>query len=213
MTFAQRILIGEVLDLILWFSTPSTLMRFSRTCHAAHAAVRSHVARTFDINVHLSHFFTSLLAFCSLQARTGALISGSNALQFLNRTHYPEADLDIYCAYKTREEVGRWLIQHEGYNFKRSTRQDLSFDVALQQARDPSTAAPRSRYNRMRSVSAVYTFTKLVESLDGSRKRLKVQIIVTMNSPMGAVFDFHSSAYCFRLTVYLALMSQPQPPC
>ncbi|EKM58749.1 uncharacterized protein PHACADRAFT_248812 [Phanerochaete carnosa HHB-10118-sp] len=193
-TFSERILTNDLLyDLILWFSTPSALMRLSRTCHAAHAAVRSHITRSFNINAHLSHFFTSPLAFRSLQARTSALISGSSALQFLDRVHYPEADLDIYCAYEARAELGWWLIQHEGYNFKPNSRQDPSFRVALEQARVPGTAPPGSPYSRLRAVSAVYTFTRRVESLDGPSRRLKVQIIVAYNSPMEAIFDFHST--------------------
>lgn len=42
----------------------------------------------FDINRCLSRFFTSPSAFRSLQARTGTLISGSIALQFLDRVRY-----------------------------------------------------------------------------------------------------------------------------
>lgn len=182
-----------VFDLILWFSTPAMLMRLARVCRTSHAAVRSHIARCYNINTHLSHFFSDPLSFRSLQARTGALISGSNALQFLDRTHYPEADLDIYCAYEVRAELGWWLIRHEGYTFKPNSRQDPSFHVALEQARLPGAPVPENPYSSLKAVSAVYTFTKRVERDDGPSRRLKVQIIVAYNSPMEAIFDFHST--------------------
>ncbi|GJE97278.1 hypothetical protein PsYK624_134940 [Phanerochaete sordida] len=193
-TFADRILSNDLLyDLILLFSTPSVLLRLARVCRGSHAAVRSHIARCFNINTHIAHFFTAPLAFRSLQARTGALISGSNALQFFDRVHYPEADLDIYCAYEARAEVGWWLIEREGYTFKPHSRQDASFHVALEQARVPGTPAAHP-YSRLKAVSAVYTFTKRVENARGPSRWLKVQIIVAYNCPMEAIFDFHSTA-------------------
>ncbi|KIP08840.1 hypothetical protein PHLGIDRAFT_12311 [Phlebiopsis gigantea 11061_1 CR5-6] len=192
--FVSRILTNDLLyDLVLRPADPCTLVRLSHTCRGAHAAVRSHVARTFNINAHLGRYFSDPLAFRALQAATGTLISGSSALQFLDRTFYPEADLDLYCFYDARAEVGLWLMR-QGYRFAPNSRQDPSFRVAVAQARVPGTDVAAGPYSRMKAVSAVYTFVKRVESLDGPSTRLKVQIIVAYNNPMEAIFHFHSTA-------------------
>lgn len=155
--------------------------------------MHSHIARSFNIDTHLSRFFTDPLAFRALQARTGTLISGSNALQFLLRTHWPEADLDIYCPYEARADVGWWLVE-DGYRFVPNSRQDPSFHVAIDQARQPGTEATDNPYSRLKGVSAVYTFAKRVHDPEGPSRKLKVQIIVAYYSPMDAIFNFHSSA-------------------
>ena len=197
--FVSRILTNDLLyDLILGPVDPCTLVRLSHTCRDAHSAVHSHIARTFNINRHLSRYFQDPLAFRALQARTGTLISGSNALQFLDRTFYPEADLDLYCFYDAREDLGSWLIE-QGYRFTPNSRQDPSFLVAVDQARVPGTEVAASPYSRMKAVSAVYTFVKRVNNLEGPSTRLKVQIIVAYNSPMEAIFHFHSSASCLSV--------------
>lgn len=59
-----------------------------------------------------------------MQARLAILISGSNALQFLDSTFYPESDLDLYVWEDSVEEVGHWLMEHEGYSFAPSRDQD-----------------------------------------------------------------------------------------
>lgn len=62
-----------------------------------------------------SRFPSDPLGFRSLQARTSTFVSSSFALQFLART-FANADLDVYCNYRDREEVGNWLLG-EGYTY------------------------------------------------------------------------------------------------
>ncbi|KIJ42145.1 hypothetical protein M422DRAFT_171479, partial [Sphaerobolus stellatus SS14] len=52
--------------------------------------------RAFNINDFLKRFLKDPRKFRSLQTRTGALISGSQALQLLGRTRWPDSDLDLY---------------------------------------------------------------------------------------------------------------------
>jgi hypothetical protein len=46
---------------------------------------------------------------------TGALISGSNALQFLDRTCYPDSDLDIYVDVRPCTAMANYLMNKAGY--------------------------------------------------------------------------------------------------
>ncbi|EIW73751.1 hypothetical protein CONPUDRAFT_160756 [Coniophora puteana RWD-64-598 SS2] len=81
---------APVYEAIFSCLSPRELIRVSRTCQVAHDAFQSFIHRAYNINRHLSRFLTDPISFQSLQARTGTLISGSNALQFLDRTRTPE---------------------------------------------------------------------------------------------------------------------------
>ncbi|PCH44988.1 hypothetical protein WOLCODRAFT_91093 [Wolfiporia cocos MD-104 SS10] len=81
--------------------TPVSLIRMRRVSRTTYQAVQDFSYRAFDVNRRLSRFFSDPFAFRSLQARTATLISGSFALQFFDRTFYPEADLDLVAAVYT----------------------------------------------------------------------------------------------------------------
>ena len=190
--FPARILSNSlVFDTILDFATPGTIARLERTCRSAKDLVESYKIRAFNINHSLRRFFSQPLAFRSLQAETGMLISGSFALQFLERTIYIGADMDLYCFFGDREQIGLWLIETQGYMFVHNSRQNPDFKVAVTEAPDIE-ADP---YSRMRGISTVYTFTK--PSGRPEDDLLKVQLIVTYRSPMEAILNFHSSMSCF----------------
>jgi hypothetical protein len=194
--FASDILTNDLLyDLILWYSTPATLMRLARTCRSAHAAVQSHFARSFNINDYLLRYFTDPLAFRSLQAHTRTLISGSSAIQFLDRTFYPEADLDLYCHHDTQEQLGRYLIDQEKYTFSPNRSQSADFHIAVTEAKPAGEDIDGHPYAPFTGVSAVYTFTKDVKDLAGPNRTLKVQLIAASNTPMETILSFHSSMY------------------
>ncbi|KAF8555426.1 hypothetical protein OG21DRAFT_1393608, partial [Imleria badia] len=72
-------------DLLFACLSPRSLIRFALTCRAAYLAVAEFKTRAFNINRHLSRYFTDPIVFRCLQARTNSLVSGSNTLQFLDR--------------------------------------------------------------------------------------------------------------------------------
>lgn len=80
---------------ILQYCSPLTLLRFKRTCRLASAAVEDYMKLAFNINRCLARFFDDPVAFRSLQARTGTVISGSAALQFFDRTLYADAGMHV----------------------------------------------------------------------------------------------------------------------
>ncbi|THG97736.1 hypothetical protein EW026_g4321 [Hermanssonia centrifuga] len=186
--FPSQILTNDLLHQIIFdFASPATLFRLAQTCQQARFAIQHYIRKTFDINKHLLRFFKDPLAFRSLQARTGTLISGSSALQFFDRTFYPESDLDLYVFLHERDEVGQWLIS-QGYTFIPNSIQDPDFAIEVLRARTQMNTHP---YTRMRGVSTIYTFKK--PSAHDSANDLKVQIIVAFRSPMEVILNFHST--------------------
>lgn len=125
------------------------------------------------------------MAFRYLQACTGTVISGSTALQFFDRSFYPESDLDIYVPMAWRLKVGHYLSE-QGYRFVPNSIQHPNYDVAVSERRVITATA---RYGNLRGIAGVFTFKK--RGADGEER--KVQIMVAVRSPIEVIFRFHSS--------------------
>ncbi|KAG2084696.1 uncharacterized protein F5147DRAFT_659750 [Suillus discolor] len=52
---------------------------------------------------------------------------GSNALQFLDRTFYDEADMDLYIHSGHAREVMDYVVEREGYEFKPHSKQPRDY--------------------------------------------------------------------------------------
>lgn len=208
---------SDFLDPIFSFSSPKDIIQLSKTCRLARTAIADYIRRAFNINKHLSRYFDNPVDFRSLQARTGTLISGSNALQFFDRSFYPDSDLDLYVPNMWAEEVGIWMSQH-GYVFKPLPAQLPDFFDALRITYEPEIltplttqiVAPRDNieWYRMRGVASVFNFVRPyddvhpverneIEGDEGDEERpfhgLKIQIITATATPLEIILNFHSS--------------------
>ena len=119
-------------------------------------------------------------------------ISGSTALQFFDRTVYPDSDLDLYVEHKFRDGIAIWL-EGIGYNFtprKRfaSLKEQLAFSWSDDPDPDLSPSNPffESKSNGYfgRGVANVYNFF---------RSERKIQLITSNHSPLEIILNFHSS--------------------
>ncbi|KAG1756597.1 uncharacterized protein EDB91DRAFT_1332401 [Suillus paluster] len=142
----------------------------------------------YNINRHLSRYFPDPLEFCSLQARTGLDISGSNALQFLDRSFYPKSDLDLYAHPGHVYEAMEWL-EFVGYNFEPDSNQDQDEDWHNEVSAEWDDTARRMDRNDLGDptwypqIAAVYTFEQNVAA-DKENMELKVQIIHILGSTL-----------------------------
>ena len=200
-----------IFELIFRGLTPAPLIRFARTCRLARTAVSFFFQRAFNVNKHLRRFISDPIGFRSLQARTGTLISGSNALQFMDRVFYPTSDLDIYTHPGHTKEVFMWLIEREGYTFLPSEQQ---LEQLPEGAHDFSSlnwtswspwtiGQPRTDVNwedmhvqdyRMDGIHDVYQFEKPCPS---GGDPLRAQIIAAAHTPLQCIMGFHSSKFFF----------------
>lgn len=185
-----------IYDSIFSRSSPATLARFGCTCQIARRALQDYRSRAFDINTHLRRYISEPKAFRDLQARTGAIISGSTALQFMDRTFYPEADLDVYVYPQDYLDVGRFFMRdvEMGYVFKPNSRQDPDFEKANitlnfnPQIVEEDEIEDGADLYQIKGVQAVFTFISTTTPI-----REKVQVIVVHNSPLECILNFHSS--------------------
>ena len=177
-------------------------MRTSTTCRIANRAVHPYIHHAFNVDTLLLRFFPDPLAFRALQAETATLISGSFALQLFARTVYPSSDLDLYLHKRHRRTVGRWLLA-AGYKFAPTSRQRSKFE-------DEVLRRPRPGHDghyAMPGIACIYTFHR--DPPQGAPgERLKVQLIVAINTPMEVILGFHSSASSPLLQVPHVLMNR-----
>ncbi|KDQ51109.1 hypothetical protein JAAARDRAFT_199333 [Jaapia argillacea MUCL 33604] len=176
---------APIFDNVLSRISPATLIRLGRCSRTTQDAVANYSSRAFNINKHLSRYFPDPVAFRSLQARTATLISGSSALQFFDRTLYPESDLDLYTFHEHGKEVGRWL-QERGYEFAPKSSQAADFNTAL--GEDGFEVDDDGTDYRLKGVKGIFFFER--PSQEGGEP-LKVQIITASTTPLECVLNFH----------------------
>lgn len=149
------------------------------------------MARAYDIRKGLLHFFADPAGFRLMQSRTGAIVSGSFALQFFTREYYPLADFDIYVELAKGVQVGRWLMEN-GYSYVPSKRDH--YGSTLQQPDDFELSIKSLDYGwigdyfKCKGVKGVLNFFR---DVDGTTK--KVQLIVTELCAIRTILSFHSS--------------------
>lgn len=210
--FAERILTNDFLFQVIFdASSPKTLLRLSRTCRRAHTAVTWYIPRRFDVNHCLSPYFSDHLAFRSLQARTGTLISGSTALQFFAEQPFSDANLDLCVPQKHKETLCRFLVA-DGYTYRPSFMQEPEFEKAITKNVQWGSAVPYG----MKGVEDIWTFIKETKNTRSTAKNTgagpypgvavneggintstsdakQIHVIVAKNAPMEVILRFHSS--------------------
>ena len=182
-----------IYDNILSRSDASSLARLSSANRLIRQATQDYARRAHNINLRLQRFFGSPLAFRSLQARTAAVISGSFAIQFFDRTFYADSDMDIYVhPDKNMLDIGLYLMS-EGYTFKPEIWQQSQYKEEVERVcsyvgQEPDNEAEQDQLYASSTIRAVFTFER--QTRDGA---LKIQVVVSHNSPLASVLDFHSS--------------------
>jgi hypothetical protein len=189
-----------IFDSLFSFLSQASIFRFSWTCKSCRIAVISYMRRAFDIEKHLSQYFASPSGFRSLQARTGTLISGSSALQFMDRTVYPNSDLDIYVDRRYAREVGHWLMS-DGYSFTQKRERRQSFDVAFEEfGMEPDVEINELHFlNPVDEVAETYPFRGISRVFNFSKSTPNgtqdIQLITASLTPLVIILYFHSSKH------------------
>jgi hypothetical protein len=169
-----------------------------------HATVQSYIRRRFKLHDVLSRFFVTesqTLAFRRLMSETGMIIAGSTALQFCDRTIYPDSDLDLYLPVAAIRRVVDWLVA-SGYRYTPKKDQAKTVDMAIRLAylnRNPRDAKMGLSGQELRG----YLKAALVLDMekDGDSPR-KIQLIASFRSVIELLLCYHSSM-CADFTIYL----------
>ncbi|KAH6916753.1 hypothetical protein BKA70DRAFT_1090499 [Coprinopsis sp. MPI-PUGE-AT-0042] len=189
----------EVFDAIYSCLEPGNSIRLSRACKAAAGAFDEFSVRAHNIDKFLLRYFSDPTGFRKLQARTATLISGSAAVQFMDRTFYPESDMDLYTPPCHVLEVGEWILS-EGYTYKPTERRPDFHEAAKGPFPDdyePETDYPAS------GIAALFEFQKGEGQV--------VQLIAAKHSPFHSIMTFHSTCVMNFITYEAAYSLYPGP--
>ena len=149
--------------------------------------------RAFRINHVLKRYFTppEISTFRYLQSRSQMIISGSTALQFFERSIYPDSDLDIYVEERYKDMVAVWLVSI-GYTFRhRKWQPTLEVLESWKEFLDVSPSdgpvlEPNSTDYMGQGIEDVYNFVR-------GDPEVKIQLITSSSSPLEIMLNYHSS--------------------
>lgn len=196
--FSKIVEVGEPFLQILRHLHAAAIYRLMRVSKTFRAAVEAARPNLFNIYGQLAHYFADPNDFRHMQSRTGAIISGSFALQFFRRLQWTGSDLDLYVEKAARHEVGQWLLNN-GYTYapRPAMVHDITHEeLAPAQHTDYLTAiehladAPVNGEGYLHGVAGVLDFMRYVE---GDLEGRKVQLVVVEECPMATIMNFHSS--------------------
>ncbi|KLO11401.1 hypothetical protein SCHPADRAFT_831197, partial [Schizopora paradoxa] len=192
----------DLYDKIFDASSPKMMLRLGRVGKLSHLALKDYMKRTFDVNKHLERFFPDPFAFRTLQAATNLIVSGSNALQFMNRCVYPESDLDMYVDVHNAYTACGWMLDAERmYDFVPGDGQDWDFEDAWTRfigGYDNGEIMaegfhPANSSRGMYGINRVLTIFSFVKDKGDPQLERNVQVIVTELNPLISVLNFHST--------------------
>ncbi|KAF7971099.1 hypothetical protein HWV62_22096 [Athelia sp. TMB] len=207
----RLLVVEDITDAILAASGLLEIFSFRRTCRLGRRATDSYTARAFSVNRSLLRFFDKPESFRSLQERTSTLISGSFALAVLDRTIYPDSDLDLYTHPGYAPNVAEWLSQ-EGYRLVRrhvaadggaggsGTKSHVELDwrekvvdnwrgITQLGILEPEDDVPfLEPYEHLSEMHAVYTWHKCKDD----QVRV-VQVMSCKTCPLACILTFHST--------------------
>ncbi|KAF7971995.1 hypothetical protein HWV62_19271 [Athelia sp. TMB] len=193
-------------------SSPKSLYAFGKTCKSARECVQQYFHTAFDINAHLGIFLPDPLAFRNMQTKTGAVISGSNVVQFFDRTYYHDADLDIYVNPGHCRAVGAHMVKVQGYRVveqeEDNSKTTLDVDGSIEHVKAmASTAANHARETRYshRSIHVVCWLERV--TANGITQR--AQVILTADCVFHAIMNFHSTCVMNIITYDRAVSLYP----
>ncbi|PPQ98377.1 hypothetical protein CVT26_013837 [Gymnopilus dilepis] len=176
-----------------------SLFAVSRTSRLAHGVYTVYKQTVWNPDNHYRRWFHDVASFKELLQQTGGVVSGSFALQFFGRVHYPSSDMDIFLRAAGADDLCNWL-REEGYYT------DISTDEYAELGGSGSSHFARAVMNKSTfhdPLLGVYAFQKTRTSVGGREEELRVQVIIVDADPVQhIIFDFHSTGVMNFLTAF-----------
>ncbi|KAF7341848.1 hypothetical protein MSAN_02040300 [Mycena sanguinolenta] len=171
------------------------LVQLSQTSSRIHARVND---VCFNITRLLCRFFgdsDGVAQFRQMQRSTGTLVSGSTALQFLNRLTWRDTDLDVYVTRGSAPAAACFIVDH-GYSFQSRKSQNPYIDDQLDASASYRTPS--------------YLGRGIADVLDFHKGDNKIQLIVASTDPMETIMSFHTTCVMNVITHDKALSLYPR---
>ena len=121
---------------VLDYVDTRTLLNWMATCRGFQATTRKYITKVYDMNIIYRKFFATqedTITFRKEMAKTGALVSGSQVIQFFSCTQYAESDLDLYVHYNEAEYMAMCLVDL-GYKYVPSRSRAIGWSQLCDEA-------------------------------------------------------------------------------
>jgi len=172
------------------------IIHLSRVCR-----LTAHLPRSiWNINRHLSSWVYAPVAFRDMMAQCNAVVSGSDALQFLSREKFDDSDLDVYI--ERSDEILKfcdYLIESERYKFMPYEWQSKDLQTAIfltgAFARQQQNLAPLGLLNgNLQDFYELKSINNIIELRRVGHGEKRIQIIATSTLPTAAIIkDYHAT--------------------
>ncbi|PPQ74738.1 hypothetical protein CVT26_005070 [Gymnopilus dilepis] len=183
-----------------------TLIALSKTSKALRRLFICYAQARWDPAKRYRSWFSDVLEFRRVLKRSGAVVSGSFALQYFDRTFYAESDMDLFVRIGG---VGPLcdFVRSQGYG---SVGYNLDYDECAAEGGAHIIKAALNITSYEDPLLGVYTFKKFVAWPSGRVDMLQIQVVVVDTEPVEHIlFDFHSTAVMNFLTADNAIAVFP----
>lgn len=182
------------------FLSPADVVTLAKSSRYLRSIAQFYMSHAWDFHTFFSSWFPGRTeCFRDLLDHTGAVVSGSQALQFFDRVQYPDSDLDIFVRAGGFYPLVTFLAG-EGYaSFlpKAPTGQQYGGPAFVSPSRLAKTCIKNMQTVR-RPIIAVYNFKGgpsrgFARAVDNDKI---IQVIIVDSDPVHhIIYDFHSSEY------------------
>jgi len=139
--FLYEHLSTELLSYLLSFIDVDALMILNGVSTITRAIVHQYCRQEWDIKNFLKSWFPNPRAFVDILHRSGAVVGGSQPLQFFHRVTYKNTNFDIYTRVGGVMPIARWLIEDCAYHYSFQSSFHGKIDAFLD-GLDPSKDDP-----------------------------------------------------------------------
>ncbi|KAJ7135563.1 hypothetical protein C8R44DRAFT_869289 [Mycena epipterygia] len=179
------------------FWDPRDIARSAAVSSTMYGIIQHHRHLVWDPDTHFQPWFRAPAeTFRGMLRICGAIVTGSQILQFFNRTSYPDSDMDIFMRVGGLWYMGGWL-RSQGYTFAA-----VSSDYRLfrRQVMRLCSRMMTDHPAHNPAIRGVYNFHRYVASQTVVHLQ-KIQLIaVDMDPVHHVIFDFHSTAVMNYMT-------------
>ncbi|TRM55925.1 hypothetical protein BD626DRAFT_415175, partial [Schizophyllum amplum] len=175
-------------DLICSCLDTDDLIRYALVCRDTYRTVTSYRARAFDIRRTLGPFFddTEIIQLRRTLGTSGAVISGSVAVQFFERRLFDGCDLDLYVERHTVSHVFAFLGGC-GYAYRPNSGQPPTLQDVLNNGGSLCRDTSEDTSYAMRSICGVFNFARR------SSPDTIIQVLVATHTVLDVILGFHST--------------------
>ncbi|HEV7736636.1 MAG TPA: hypothetical protein VGO47_04595 [Chlamydiales bacterium] len=180
------------MPLILRYLSPKDIANLKKVDRKINSFITVYEKYAYSPNKLLKRYFNDPLQFRAMQAATGTLVSGSQALKLMGRFGWEPGDLDLYVWRTQTWQVCEWLVCN-GYTFQCRTsnlQDDTYMENEMDTAVDVESTLDRAITASPSHIADIYFFES---QLPNNSEVRRIQVIVPKQSPISTILKFHSS--------------------